>query len=424
MAISIPTVQQARQIILKSYGSQPVSAGEAGYIDCHVRRYVKTLAQLPDSTGSLLDVGSFPGHLSLLAANMGWSVTGISRIDGTFIGSSFANRMQESGIRIINVNVERDPFPLQDDLFDVVFFNETVEHLPYNPFHALDQIWRVLKPGGTLIFSVPNLASFDHRWALLKGRTIYPLLTESLTTSFHADIGQRHIREYTPGECRYLLHGQDKYLYLFDIRKFIMDRSWDGMFYTEHGYRVELRNIRIGTLLRDVMTRIVRGCRSNIVIQAAKPSSYLRLQDSDITSDGFHPPEISGTGESFVRHPLEACWMKTKGRITVKQPDPVRRVSRIDLLAWLPAPANLAPLRVNVCINSMHTEDLTITPSPEPRRYSIPVPREMPVDPKDHELTITLETTGWRPCDYGFGNDSRTLSIMVYLKQIALVYED
>ena len=424
MAIRVPTVQKARQTILRSYGTHSVSAGEMEYIERHMGRYVKTLSLLPDRTGSLLDVGSFPGHLSLLAATMGWSVTGISRIDGTFIGSAFESRMRENGIDVLNVNVERDVFPLPEDHFDVVFFNETVEHLPYNPFHALDQIWRVLKPEGVLVFSVPNLASFDHRWALLKGRTIYPLLTEPLSASFHADIGQRHIREYTPGECRYLLCDQDKYLYSFAIRAVIMDRSWDGLFYTEHGYRAQWRNVRIGTLLRDLLTRIAPGCRSNIMIVATKPSFCMCATDADVTAEGFHPPEMSGTGASFVRHSLEACWMKLTGRITIRQPHADRRVARLELLAWLPAPASLAPLRVKVCVNSVPAADFTVSSSPEPKRYSIPVPRGVSAASRDQALRIDMETTGWKPCDYGMGDDARILSMMVYLKHIVLVYAE
>jgi SAM-dependent methyltransferase len=45
------------------------------------------------------------------------------------------------------------PFP--DRSYDFVFCIEVLEHVP-NPFGTLGEIYRVLKPGGVLILSVPN----------------------------------------------------------------------------------------------------------------------------------------------------------------------------------------------------------------------------------------------------------------------------
>lgn len=422
MAPNNPSLEQVRQDILRGYGGHAPSAGDLEYIERHMRRYIRTLALLPGQTGALLDVGSYPGHLSLLAADRGWAVTGISRIDGTFIGSSFGIRMREKGIPIHNADVERDVFPFPDESFDAVYFNETVEHLPYNPFHALDQIWRVLKPGGALVFSVPNLASFDHRWALLKGRTIYPPLTEPLGLAFHSDVGQRHIREYTPWESRYLLSGQDKYLYAFAIRQFIMDRSWDGLFYTEHGTRVQWRNIRVGTVLRDLLTRVIPGLRSNIVIAAEKPSAYVRLRGPAVVAEGFYPPELSGAGDAFVRRPLEACWMTPRGRLALALPRAGRRLDRVELLLWLPAPASLAPLRVRAVMNGRRAAEWMMAPSPEPRRYSIPAPAGLPAGLE--RVTLDLETEGWQPAGHGLAGDARTLGVMAGLDPVAAVFRD
>jgi hypothetical protein len=113
--------------------------------------------------------------------------------------------------------------------------------------------------------------------------------------------------------------------------------------------------------------------------------------------------------------------MKPSGHITIHPHQAGRPVTRGELLLWLPAPASLTPLRVKVSVNSVYATDLTITPSPEPKRYSIPVPRGPSPTLGDPGLNIDLETTGWRPRDHGMGDDARTLSIMVCLKQIGLV---
>lgn len=44
--------------------------------------------------------------------------------------------------------------PVEDERFDHVVFNQVLEHLP-DPARVLDELWRVLKPGGTMICSCP-----------------------------------------------------------------------------------------------------------------------------------------------------------------------------------------------------------------------------------------------------------------------------
>jgi len=49
---------------------------------------------------------------------------------------------------------------LADNQFDVVTLWDVLEHL-HDPRQTLTEIWRILKPGGFLICSVPNLDSID-----------------------------------------------------------------------------------------------------------------------------------------------------------------------------------------------------------------------------------------------------------------------
>jgi hypothetical protein len=62
-----------------AFGGGRLPDWEVGYLEYHRRRYQDTLRLLPPGEGRrLLDVGSFPGHLSALAQARGWEVVGLN----------------------------------------------------------------------------------------------------------------------------------------------------------------------------------------------------------------------------------------------------------------------------------------------------------------------------------------------------------
>jgi SAM-dependent methyltransferase len=54
------------------------------------------------------------------------------------------------------------PLPFGNGAFDGVFCIECIEHLE-NPFHLMRELARILRPGGTLILSTPNIMSTNAR---------------------------------------------------------------------------------------------------------------------------------------------------------------------------------------------------------------------------------------------------------------------
>jgi SAM-dependent methyltransferase len=97
-------------------------------------------------------------------------------------------------------NIETDPFPYPDASFDVVLFCELVEHLAINPVLTLAEIHRVLKPGGHLIVTTPNVLSIERLECYARAAR---LDVDRYNPTF--GYGARHNREYSPAELRLLL---------------------------------------------------------------------------------------------------------------------------------------------------------------------------------------------------------------------------
>ena len=64
-------------------------------------------------------------------------------------------------------DIERD-LPWEDGFFDVVVLSDVIEHV-INLWPAMEEVTRLLKPGGHVVLSTPNVASLRSRIALLMG---------------------------------------------------------------------------------------------------------------------------------------------------------------------------------------------------------------------------------------------------------------
>jgi len=75
------------------------------------------------------------------------------------------------------IDFNKDRFPYKDRFFGSVVAWGIVEHLE-NPFHFIREIHRVMKPGATFIFSVPNVFHITSRLLFLK-RGMFPRWNKS-----------------------------------------------------------------------------------------------------------------------------------------------------------------------------------------------------------------------------------------------------
>jgi SAM-dependent methyltransferase len=86
-----------------------------------------------------------------------------------------------------------------------VLFSEVIEHL-VDPDAALDELHRVLRPGGHLLLSTPNLAAWYNRALLLLGTQ--PVFSEVSLRGIHGRPGSQvvgHLRLFTARALRSML---------------------------------------------------------------------------------------------------------------------------------------------------------------------------------------------------------------------------
>jgi len=109
-----------------------------------------------EAPGALLDVPAGAGAFALRAGRLGYAVT---------CGDIDCSRFSAEGLRCERVDLNQ-PWPYGNARFDVVACIEAIEHLE-NPWLLVREANRVLKPGGALLITTPNVLSIKSRVSYL-----------------------------------------------------------------------------------------------------------------------------------------------------------------------------------------------------------------------------------------------------------------
>jgi 2-polyprenyl-3-methyl-5-hydroxy-6-metoxy-1,4-benzoquinol methylase len=109
----------------------------------------------PHPNARLLDVGFGSGAFLESAKNAGWNVAGVDP-DPVSVDSAI-----KRGLNVRAGGVEA--FADMPESFDVVTMSHVIEHV-HAPWKTLKSIYHLLKPGGFLWLSTPNIQSFGHEY--------------------------------------------------------------------------------------------------------------------------------------------------------------------------------------------------------------------------------------------------------------------
>ena len=186
----------------------PASDG-AGYFHAHSRRLVQTLQRVPPGSAEdrVLELGCYLQITPALRSFLGYG-----EVRGAYLGNpgdvakgSVVSTDGEGFECFIDLfNAEIDAFPYQDEYFSTVLCCELLEHLERDPMHMMAEIYRILKPGGVLLLTTPNIVSLQSISRVLRGA--HPA---SFRRYARVNAGSApepgHSREYTPDEIRLLL---------------------------------------------------------------------------------------------------------------------------------------------------------------------------------------------------------------------------
>jgi SAM-dependent methyltransferase len=112
-------------------------------------RWTRAIQALPFKRGRVLDLGCAFGFATVRLARRGYDVVGVD-VSPTYIAR--AQRAHPQGVYLV---APAEAVPLPDRAFDGVLFLDVLEHVQ-DEGASLAEAARLLKPGGTLVVSVPH----------------------------------------------------------------------------------------------------------------------------------------------------------------------------------------------------------------------------------------------------------------------------
>lgn len=146
------------------------------------KQRIKKFTHSPSNSKRVLDIG----------CGRGLSLKILQKFDYEGYGIELSSFSAQKAASIPGLHIFSKPLmecKFKDNFFDLLLIWHVFEHLP-NPLESIKEIFRILKPGGSLLLCVPNMASFQSK---ITGKYW-----------FHLDL-PRHLFHYTSCNINTLL---------------------------------------------------------------------------------------------------------------------------------------------------------------------------------------------------------------------------
>ncbi len=162
--------------------------------------------------GRVLDVGCGNGRYIRRMNSLGW------RCEGVEFNETAVNVCRQAGLKVFHGELKNAHFA--DDFFDLVTARQLIEHLP-DPIGFVQEITRILKPGGRFVVITPNNLSlgkklFGKRWFANEVPRHLVLFNADSLSMLLTKYGYRLVSRQTSSSPKMLLNSWD---YLVDNQR-------------------------------------------------------------------------------------------------------------------------------------------------------------------------------------------------------------
>ena len=182
--------------------AKPLLNNSGDYHKTHAARLARTaelLVEMVEEVGEdcrILELGT-SGFLPVLLKSLFPSVSiDVTDYDGERKEGERLRSVSVAGqsaeVRAFTVDLEYDMLPVEDETYDIVICCEVLEHMEIDPMFMLSEVNRVLKTGGKLFLTTPNVLSARAFTRIFEGYPPYFFMQYHKSREYH-----RHNYEYS-----------------------------------------------------------------------------------------------------------------------------------------------------------------------------------------------------------------------------------